>query len=90
MPLRALFLVFFGVRSIFISPNEDQSCIFTRVKIPLLVFMSEIKINLTPEKIKFSVSFMLKCGKIFDLYQSVSRHHRKLISFFPSHFASVL
>ena len=34
-----------------------------RVKIPLLVFMSEIKINLTLEKIKFSVSFMLKCGK---------------------------
>ena len=39
-----------------------------RVKIPLLVFMSEIKINLTPEK----------CEKI-NLFQSVSRHHRKLI-----------
>ena len=42
--------------------------------------MSEIKINLTPEKNKFSVSFMLKCGKI-DLFQSVSRHHRKLTFF---------
>ena len=42
--------------------------------------MSEIKINLTPEKIKFSVSFMLKCGKN-DLFQSVSRHHRKLTFF---------
>ena len=49
---------FFGVRSIFISSYEHQ-----KLKIPLLVFMSEIKINLTPEKIKFSVSFMLKCGK---------------------------
>ena len=35
-----------------------------RVKIPLLVFMSEKKINLTPEKIKFFVSYMLKCGKM--------------------------
>ena len=46
---------------------NTKSCIFTsakpRVKIPLLVFMSEIKINLTPEKSNDSVSFMLKCGK---------------------------
>ena len=34
-----------------------------RVKIPLLVSMSEIKINLTSEKIKFSVSFMLESRK---------------------------
>ena len=59
---------FFGVRSIFISSNEHQKAVFARVakprvKIPLLVFMSEIKINLTPEKIKFSVSFVLKRGK---------------------------
>ena len=53
------YLIFFGVRSIFISPNEDQK---PRVKIPLLVFMSEIKIALTPEKNKFSVSFMLDYG----------------------------
>ena len=33
------------------------------VKIPLLVFMSEIKIIFTPEKIKFSVSFMLEYRK---------------------------
>ena len=52
-----------------------------RVKIPLLVFMSEIKINLTPEKIKFSVSFMLKCGKKNKFFQCVSRHHRKLTFF---------
>ena len=32
------------------------------MKIPLLVFMSEIKINLTPEKKSFS--FLLKCEKI--------------------------
>ena len=39
---------FFGVRSIFISPNEHQ---MPRVKITLLVFKSEIKINLTYRKI---------------------------------------
>ena len=69
---------------------NTKSCIFLpRVKIPLLVFMSEIKINLTPEKIKFSVSFMLKCGKKINVFQFVSRHHRKL-TFFPSHYASIL
>ena len=65
---------------------NTESCIFTSgeatrentlVKIPLLVFMSEIKINHTPEKIKFSVSFMLICRKN-NLFQSVNRHHRKL------------
>ena len=62
---------FFGVRSIFISSNEHQKLYFhewrtpkavfsrvakPRVKIPLLVFMSETKINLTPEKIKFCLN----------------------------------
>ena len=80
---------FFGVRSIFISSNEHQKLYFhewrtpnavfsrvakPRVKIPLLVFMSDIKINLTTEKIKFG----LNVEKI-NLFQSVSRHHRKVI-----------
>ena len=48
---------FFSVRSIFISPNEHQKWYFhewpPRVKIPLLVFMSEIKIDLTLKKSNF-------------------------------------
>ena len=58
---------------------NTKSGIFTKASSEntTFVFMSEMKINLTPEKIKFSVSFMLKCGKI-DVFQSVSRHHRKL------------
>ena len=57
-------------------------------EIPLLVFMSEIKINLTPEKIKFSVSFMLKCGKNYLI--SVRQPKPQKTNFFPSHYASIL
>ena len=71
---------------------NTKSCIFTsglpRVKIPPLVFMSEIKINLTPEKIKFSVSFMLKYGK--NYFISFSQPSPQKTNFFPSHYASIL
>ena len=50
------------------------------MKIPLLVFMSEIKINLTPEKSNLLFLSCLNVEKI-NLFQSVSRHHRKLTFF---------
>ena len=56
--------MFVSVISNFISPNEHQNQYFhewrqQRVKIQVLVFMSEIKFELTLKKIKISVSFML-------------------------------
>ena len=76
------YLIFFGVRSIFISSNEHPKLYFHewRVKIPLWVFMSEIKINLTRKKINF---LFLSCFYVEknNLFQSVSRHHRKLTFF---------
>ena len=64
---------------------NTKSCIFTSgeaMSEKTTFGVSEIKINLTPEKIKFSVSFMLKCGKNdLHVFQSVSRHHRKLTFF---------
>ena len=71
---------------------NTKSCIFTSgfatsEIVPLLVFMSEIKINLTSEKIKFSVSFKLKYGK--NQLISVGQPPPQNINFFPSHQASV-
>ena len=43
----------FSVVSNFISPNEQQMLYFSRVKIQLLVFMSEIKFALTLKKSNF-------------------------------------
>ena len=59
----------FSVRPIFISPNEHQKAIYSRVaksqvKIPLLVFMSEIKIDLTLKKSNFLFLLCLKSIKI--------------------------
>ena len=54
-----------------------------RVKIPLLVFMSEIKKRSFTEKVKFSISFLLKnCNNL--VYQPSGRKY----NFFPSRFAS--
>ena len=67
-----------------ISPIEHQKLCFTSGEVASenITFgvMSERKINFTPDKIKFSVSFMLKYGKI-NLFQSVSHRHSKLTFF---------
>ena len=74
-----------------VTSRHDHSCLLGRkaskqTNYKLLVFMSEIKTNLTPEKIKLSVSFMLKCRK----NQLISAVNEKENDFFPRHFASVL
>ena len=53
---------FFSVRSFFISPNERVAK--PRVKIPLLVFMSEIKNDLSLKKSNFLFFFFFFCLKI--------------------------
>ena len=57
------------------------------MKIPIVVFMSEIKFNLTLKKIKFSVSFMLLLAIIIFLLTRQLPHQKTY--FFPSHFASI-
>ena len=53
---------FFSVRSIFISLNEHQKvfAICTRMKMPLLVFMTEIKIDFTLKNQIFCFFYALK------------------------------
>ena len=86
---------FFSVRSIFISPNEQKNSIFTsgevakpRVKIPLLVFLSEIRNALSLKKSNFLFLFCLKIAiiKFIPMRQPSGRRH----NFFPSRFASNL
>ena len=58
------------------------------MKIPIVVFMSEIKFNLTlKKKIKFSVSFMLLFAII--MFLPTRQLSRQKTHFFPSHFASI-
>ena len=82
----------FGERSIFISPNNTKS-IFSRVaeprvKILLLVFMSEIKIDLTLKK--SNVLFLL-CFKIAIIkFIPMRQQSRQRNSFFSSRFTSNL
>ena len=57
------------------------------MKIQVLVFMSEIKFDLTVKKSKFSVSFML-LFTIIKLLPTL-RLARQKTNFFPIHFASV-
>ena len=58
------------------------------MKIPIVVFMSEIKFNLTLKKLKYSVSFML----LFAIIMFLPTHQlsRQKANFFPSHFMSIL
>ena len=53
---------FFSIRAIFISPNEQQKQYFHEWRIPLLVFMSEIKNDLSLKKSNFL--FLFFCLKI--------------------------
>ena len=53
----------------------------------VLVFMSEIKFDLTVKKSKFSVSFML-LFTIIKLLPTL-RIARQKTNFFPNHFASI-
>ena len=57
------------------------------MKIQVLVFMSETKVDLTVKKSKFSVSFML-LFTIIKLLPTLRLAHQKT-NFFPNHFASV-
>ena len=57
------------------------------MKIQVLVFMSEIKFDLTVKKSKFSVSFML-LFTIIKLLPTV-RLSRQKTNFFPNNFASI-
>ena len=57
------------------------------MKIQVLVFMSEIKFDLTVKKSKFSVSFML-LFTIIKLLPTL-RLSRQKTNFFPNHFASI-
>ena len=57
------------------------------MKIQVLVFMSEIKFDLTLKKIKFSVSFML-LFTIIKLLPTLRLSCQKT-NFLPSHFASI-
>ena len=59
----------------------------TSEKIQVLVFMSEIKFDLTVKKSKFSVSFML-LFTIIKLLPNL-RLARQNTNFFPNHFASI-
>ena len=53
------------------------------MKIPIVVFMSEIKIK---QNIKFSVSFVLLFAIMFLPTRQLTRQKA---NFFPSHFASI-
>ena len=60
---------FFSVRSIFILLNVTTKAVFSQVakppvKIPPLVFMSEIKEPSFTEKVKCSISFLLQIAII--------------------------
>ena len=86
------YLIFFSVRSNFISPNEHQMRYFQewrypRVKIQVLVFMREIKFDISLKKIKFSVSFML----LFTIIKLIPtlRLSRQKTNFFPRQFVSI-
>ena len=57
------------------------------MKIQVLVFMSETKVDLTVKKSKFSVSFML-LFTIIKLLPTL-RLARQKTNFFPNHFASI-
>ena len=57
------------------------------MKIQVLVFMSEIKFDLTLKKSQFSVSFMLSFTTIKVL--PTLRLSRQKTNFFPNHFASI-
>ena len=58
------------------------------MKIPLLVFMSEIKNDLSLKKVKVSISILLKNKIIYfiPMHQPSGWRH----NFFPSHFVSNL
>ena len=63
---------FFSVRLIFVSPNEHQQQYFLRVaksrlKIPFLVFMNDIKMDHSLKKSTFSFSFILLYFKIANI-----------------------
>ena len=59
------------------------------MKIQVLVFMSEIKFDLTlKENNKFSVSFMLLFSQE-SCFRPTLRLSRKKTNFFPSHFESI-
>ena len=51
------------------------------MKIPLLVFMSEIKIDLTLKKSNFLFLYALKLKKKISLFQCVSNHERETAPF---------
>ena len=57
------------------------------MKIQVLVFMSETKVDLTVKKSKFSVSFML-LFTIIKLLPTL-RLARQKTNLFPNHFASI-
>ena len=57
------------------------------MKIQVLVFMSEIKFDLTVKKSKFSVSCML-LFTIIKLLPTL-RFSRQKTNFFPNHFSSI-
>ena len=58
------------------------------MKMPIVMFMSEIKFNLTlKKKIKFSVSLMLLFAII--MFLPTRQLSRQKANFFPSHFASI-
>ena len=58
------------------------------MKIQVLVFMNEIKFDLTLEKIKFSVSFMLLFA-IIKLLPTLRLSSENLTFLFFCHFASI-
>ena len=72
----------FSVRSNFISPNEHQ-----KQKIQVLMFMSEIKFDLTLKKSNFLFLLCFYSQKL-SFYLLFDTHVRKQ-TFFPSHFASI-
>ena len=57
------------------------------MKIPIMVFMSKIKFNLTLKKSNLPFSFMLLFAIIMFLPTCQLSHHKAY--FFPSHFASI-
>ena len=73
---------FFSVRSIFYFTEWTLKVVLypPLVKIPLLVFMSEINIELTMKKSNFLFLFCFKIEKL-SLLQCVSNHDRETASF---------
>ena len=69
------------------TPKVVFSRVFSCVEIQVLVFMSEIKFDLTLKKIKFSVSFMLLFA-IIELLPIFRLSHQKT-NFFSCHFVSI-